>query len=856
MPSRRDFLKKVSLLAAGGGAAGSFPAAIQRAMAIDPAPGTTFLDAEHVVILMQENRSFDHCYGALRGVRGFSDPRAIDLPNGNPVWLQTNAAGETYAPFRLNITETKSTWMSCLPHSWPDQTAARNEGRHDGWLEAKASARAAYAGMPLTLGHYTREDLPFYYALADAFTVCDQNFCSSLTATTPNRLYLWTGTVRKEQTSESMACVRSSEVDYGSEATWTTFPERLEDLGISWRVYQNEISLPTGLSSEEESWLSNFTDNPLEWFTQYGVRFSPAHRAHLQAKRQELAAAQAALEEELKAAAPAQPPAELVKVSGTAKALLDKIDAELAQWSEEKWNALPAKAKALHQRAFTTNGNDPDFRKLEKLTYQDGGEERGMSVPKGDVLYQLREDVRTGKLPAVSWLVAPQLFSDHPDSPWYGTWYLAEALEILTKDPEVWKKTIFILCYDENDGYYDHVPPFVPPVPGRPETGAAPEELNAALDQVASSQENAYRQSHPKARIFAGPIGLGFRVPLVVASPWSRGGMVCSQVFDHTSILQFLEVFLSHKTGKAVRETNISPWRRAVCGDLTSVFRPWHGEKMDFPEPVIRGEFLKSIHQAKFRPVPTDYRRLTPEDIALARENPRGADFLPRQEPGTRPSCALPYELSVNGRRSADGKHFSITFAAGKERFGGRSAGAPFHVYAPGHPRMAGQDPDEYEHGNTRAYATRPGVKVSGDWKFDRFIDGLCHLRVHGPNGFFREFRAKATDPALDIKLSQPSPAEGGDEAGFLVRLTVTNHSAAAVQLTVDDPAYRTPARTFPLAAGGVETLQFSTAAASGWHDLHVRLEGSPHFLQRFAGRMETGKPGISDPAMDPAWRV
>src|ERR1700712_1963669 len=109
MDSRRDFIKKAALLAGATGFAGVLPASIQRALAIDPSPGTTWLDAEHVVILMQENRSFDHCFGALRGARGFDDPAAIKLPNGNPVWLQTNEDGETYAPFRLDIKDTRAT---------------------------------------------------------------------------------------------------------------------------------------------------------------------------------------------------------------------------------------------------------------------------------------------------------------------------------------------------------------------------------------------------------------------------------------------------------------------------------------------------------------------------------------------------------------------------------------------------------------------------------------------------------------------------------------------------------------------------------------------------------------------------
>src|SRR5258707_6790400 len=131
MDTRRDFIKKASMLAGAASLSGFLPTAVQRAMAINPAPGSTYLDAEHIVILMQENRSFDHCFGTLKGVRGFNDPRAIQLPNGNPVWLQSNHAGETYAPFRLDIRDTKATWMSSLPHSWDNQVNARNDGRFD-----------------------------------------------------------------------------------------------------------------------------------------------------------------------------------------------------------------------------------------------------------------------------------------------------------------------------------------------------------------------------------------------------------------------------------------------------------------------------------------------------------------------------------------------------------------------------------------------------------------------------------------------------------------------------------------------------------------------------------------------------
>src|SRR5688572_28608149 len=279
MDTRREFLKKATVLSAGIGFAGTLPPSIQRAMAINPPVGSTYLDAEHVVILMQENRSFDHCYGTLQGVRGFNDPRAIRLPNKDLVWLQSNSNGETFVPFRLNIKDTKSTWMGSLPHSWTEQVDARNEGKYDKWLEAKNSGRKAYQKMPLTLGYYNREDTPFDYALADAFTICDQNFCSSLTGTTPNRLYLWTGTIREQPNKDSYANVRNENVDYGDEraAHWKTFPERLEEHNISWKIYQNELSVGTGFEDEEDAWLANFTDNPIEWFAQYNVGFLEAY---------------------------------------------------------------------------------------------------------------------------------------------------------------------------------------------------------------------------------------------------------------------------------------------------------------------------------------------------------------------------------------------------------------------------------------------------------------------------------------------------------------------------------------------------------------------------------------------------
>ncbi|RYY22470.1 MAG: phospholipase C, phosphocholine-specific, partial [Chitinophagaceae bacterium] len=520
MDSRREFLKKAALVSGGTGLFQGLPASVQRALAIDPVAGSTYLDAEHVVILMQENRSFDHCYGSLNGVRGFRDPRAITLPDGDPVWFQKNADRQAYAPFRLNIKETKSTWTGSLPHSWTNQVDARNKGKYDKWLIAKPSGHKEFARAPLTMGYYNREDIPFYYALADAFTVCDQNFSSSLTGTTPNRLYLWTGTIRQEPNTNAYANVRNENVSYDAEVNWKTFPERLEDENISWKIYQNELSLPSGLTSEEDSWLANFTDNPIEWFSQFNVRFSATHRRYLAGLEPVLPSQIAALESKLstpdqndKATLP------IKKELAAKKMLLRQAQIVREQYSEKAFEHLSDRHKSIHSKAFVTNAADPDYRTISAYQYKDGDIDRTMNLPKGDVLHQFRKDVNSGELPTVSWLIGPENFSDHPGAPWYGAWYVSEVLDILTQKPEVWKKTVFILCYDENDGYFDHVPPFVPPDPHTPGTGIVSKNIDVDIEYVTIEQD---ARRKPKSECRDSPIGLGYRVPLVIASPWSR----------------------------------------------------------------------------------------------------------------------------------------------------------------------------------------------------------------------------------------------------------------------------------------------------------------------------------------------
>ena len=838
--TRRAFFIQAAQIAGGVGLAEALLSSIERASAIEGNPGSTYLDAEHVVVLMQENRSFDHAFGMLRGVRGFNDPRAVTLPDQNPIWLQTNAAGETYAPFRLNIKETNATWVGGLPHSWADQTDARNHGNCDKWLDAKPSSHEGCAGKPLTLGYYDRNDLPFYYALADAFTICDQNFCSSLTGTTPNRLYLFTGTIRAKQDAASVANVRNSDVEYNSMANWTTFPERLEDAGISWKIYQNEVSLPTGLSGEEDAWLANFTDNPIEWFEQYHVRFSKTFRTYAAKAVTTLPQEIADLDRKISAANGAEA-AKLTRERRARVSLLRMVTEAVEKFTDDAWAKLSQRERNLYEKAFTTNAADPDWRQLTTLRYRDGDTEREISVPKGDVLFQFREDVMQGKLPVVSWIVPPENFSDHPGAPWYGAWMVSEVLNILTHSPEVWKKTIFILTYDENDGLFDHVPPFAAPDPARPETGKTSDAEGTAVEYWPLERD---RERRPASDARGSSIGLGFRVPMLIASPWSRGGCVCSQVFDHTSVLQLLEKVLSHK-GKDVRETNISAWRRTVCGDLSSAFQPAPVRPADARPDNLkfsqRDEVVEGIDKARFKPLPAGYKKLSPAEIAEFRRDRLSVSWMPRQENGVRPSLPLPYELYAAGRLNADGRSLEITMEAGKKVFGDKSAGSPFHVYVPG--AFKGQ-----ANLRTRAYSVAAGKRLTDTWEMEGFENGIYHLCLCGPNGLLRELAGSAEDPPIDVSCAYPGTSSRltGD-----LNVVITNRDrerSYAFQIT--DHAYKNGNRSATVKPGESKPITLKLARSFSWYDFTVTITGSNLFARRCAGRVETGSAGYSDPAM------
>jgi phospholipase C len=850
MDTRRDFLKKAALLSGIAGMNGLIPASIQKALAINPSPGSTWMDAEHIVILMQENRSFDHCFGTMKGVRGFNDPRVIQLPNGNPVWLQSNEKGQTFAPFHLDIKDTKATWMSSLPHSWKNQVNARNDGKYDQWLNEKRNSIKEYADMPLTLGYYNRQDIPFYYALADGFTVCDQNFCSSLTGTNPNRLFFWTGTIRAEQHEDSRAHVWNEDMDYET-LHWKTFPEILEENEVSWKFYQNEVSIDVGFKDEEDQWLSNFQDNPLEFFSQYNIRLHGKHLIQVRKLIDSLPGEIDSLQKKIDSLQSSDPSKiKIQKELDVKKKTLSDAVKEVKEYNQEKFDALSSMDKNLHQKAFITNAGDPHYHTLEELSYDDNGTPRNLKLPKGDLFHQLRQDVKTGNLPTVSWIAAPENLSDHPSSAWYGAWYISELMDILTQNPEVWKKTIFILAYDENDGYFDHIPPFTAPHSGKSETGKVSGGMDTRVEFVTLQQEKD-RKGFPISYDRENSIGLGYRVPLIIASPWSRGGFVNSEVFDHTSTLQFLEKFLSNKTGKQIQASNISEWRRTITGDLTSVFKPSNPDEISKLDFVEKNSFMEAVYNAKFKMLPTGFKELTPEEVNVFRKDPYASLSMPKQETGIKPSNGLFYQLYADGKLNEAKNAFGIRFEASGKVFGKKALGSPFNVYAPGKYLHPDNGVPAFKDLRTWAFAVKSSDYLENFWPLNEFENNRYHLRVYGPNGFYREFNGSTQDPAIDIFCEYQTNKASNEKLTGNIEIIMHNPTSTPYRILIADNVCKNPPINTILHPNNENVIvPIDLSRHFGWYDISIKIIGNDIFEKRYAGKVETGEQGFTDPYM------
>jgi phospholipase C len=527
------------------------------------------------------------------------------------------------------------------------------------------------------MAYLDRQDIPFHFALADAFTICDAYHCSFIGSTDPNRYYMWTGYTGNDGAGGGPV-LGNDEQGYG----WHTYPERLEQAGISWKIYQDiGIGLDAGGSWgwTDDAFIGNYGDNSLLYFKQY------------------------------RGAAPGNP---------------------------------------LYDKART-----------------------GTNVASSGGYFDiLAADVRADRLPQVSWIVAPEAFTEHPNWPVnFGAWYIAKCLDALTANPEVWSKTALFITYDENDGFFDHlVPPYAPATGQGSSTVDVQLELFSGLGHV------------------PGPYGLGQRVPMFVVSPWSTGGYVCSQTFDHTSIVQFMEARFG------VREPNISPWRRAVCGDLTTAF--------DFSRSAAAVPALPNTDpdQPKDHDRHPDYRPKPPAKPAL-----------PTQEPGLRRARPLPYDLTADARVDSG---LRIDFASHG------AAGAHFLVTAAG-----AAAPWSYTVGPRASLSAT--IPVTGD--FD--------VSVHGPNGFFRQIKGSARR-GLDVQTRQQDDH---------VVLVLTNRGGSMVAATVSDGYGHEQAASYRIPARG--QVEHRAGTEHGWYDLSVTTQ-SAGYLRRVAGHVETGRTSTSDP--------
>jgi phospholipase C len=692
---RRKFLAATA-------AAMALPPSLARAVTIDAKVRTgTIKDVQHIVILMQENRAFDHYFGGLNGVRGFGDRFPIpvaDAPGRTnaTVWTQVDArpaearkgGPSLVGPFPLNTQQTFAHMrMEGTPHNWADAQNAWNDGRMGNWPEYKT----AHA-----MGHFEKADIPFQYALADAFTLCDAYHCSFQGGTNTNRLFLWTGTNDGEGKAGGPSISNTHDVlpkkpdDKSAIAyTWTTYAERLQKAGVSWRCYQDMAD--------------NFGDNPLIGF----------------------------------------------------QAFRDSIGGK--------------------------PGSDPALAALGVSTHH---------------LDALKADVLGGKLPQVSYIIAPSKDSEHPgpSSPAQGADYTARVIDALTADPKVWAKTVLLVMFDENDGLFDHVPPPAPP--SRDASGAL---LGASTVDTTGEYHMTRSPADPKAErdeLMGRTYGLGPRVPLYAISPWSRGGWVNSQVFDHTSVIRFVE------TRFGVMEPNITAWRRAVCGDLTSAFN----FKTPNDKPFAAGLPATKATADRAAALPGRTTPPTPPTITP-----------PVQAAGPRPSRALPYALEVNDIVTANA--IRLTFRnLGK-------AGAVFHVYD----RLHLDRPP-------RRFTVEAGKSLEGAWPVDAY-----DLWLIGPNGFHRHFMGAAGAPAPDTSLVL-TPKTG------VIEVVLRKPPGVVVTHNAYDPTAGKPT-TLGFERGLPMGQHWSLKPSHGWYDVTLRSTDG-RWLRRFAGRVELGGDSITDPAV------
>ena len=744
--NRRTFMQLMGLT--GAASLTTMKANIAKALGIAANSGTgTIQDVEHVVILMQENRPFDHHYGTLQGVRGYNDPRAIkiNLPlktgGTTPVSVFLQPAGaaniaagfavapdygnlggpsngvDVIPPFRVNPNGANPglTYLPGTDHSWQATHSCWNHGQYDKW---------PITNGPMVMSYNTRQDLPYHYALADAFTVGDAYHCAIMGPTNPNRMYLWSGCIGNvnylgsggtDGHGAGPATYNGLSVN-NAYWVWNTFPEVLQAAGVSWKIYQDlagQTFAPDFGDGTGNSFAGNFTDNSVLYFNQY---------------------------------LNAPPGSPLFDLGCTGTGIINLIPGENA--SQKAWLDW---AEHLFD----------DF----------------------------RQDVRSGNLPQVSWIVAPAGYTEHADWPVdYGAWYISQIFDILVSSPEVFSKTVFIVNYDEADGSFDHILP--PTVPASRAYGAS----------TVSIENEIVTTSTPH-----GPIGLGQRVPFLVISPWSKGGYVNSQVFDHTSTIQFIE----RRFG--VFEANISPWRRAVSGDLTSMFN-FASPNDAIPNLPATAAFLPPVDELAGGNVNTFIPSLGTVDIGI-----------PAQEKGVRRARALPYELNAFAVVNFSASTVLLTFA---------NTGTAAVVF-----QVRSGNPTDV----VRTYTVEGGKQLADTWN----VVSTYELSVYGPNGFVRFFQGSVGSGAANLNVSS-AYSKGGSGS---ISWSVSNVGSSQADVNVMD-AYTGNSVQQLLQPGESFGNELSLNKFHGWYDLIVTVAEDATLNYRLAGHVETGSDSFTDPAL------
>jgi phospholipase C len=743
--NRRNFLK-----AAGAGAAlSALPESIQRALAIQANSATgTIADVKHVVIIMQENRSFDHYYGTMPGVRGYSDRFPIPTVNGN-VWTQTGVSNELIQPYYLDPATFNGYWVGS-DHTWPTQHSGWNQGSMSAWPSAKS--------LNATMGYLEQGDLPFYRALASAFTICDAYHCSVLGPTQPNRLYAQSGTsganfgqgavIATEnawQINSYQIAGTAASTAIAEGLTWPTYAEQLQAAGITWKIY----------SAPDQN---SFGFNMNGAFATFRAAFA-------------------------------------------------------------QFNSTGFPATTPYSPSFETLSlpYGPLFKGYGNTVPTDDG------IPASGQLADMATDIANNALPQVSWIIVPQNYCEHPGisvSP-MGEWYVEQVLNTLTANPEVWAQTVLLFHYDENDGLFDHMPPPAPPSPigGLAATGYYGNSTVSTAGEYLTV--GSFPGDSAPFSADGSVIGLGIRVPMLVISPWSVGGFVNSQVFDHTSTLQFLD-----KVFGVSPNANITPWRQAVVGDLTSCFN------FSTPNNALP-TITAAPTQAQANAIQTSQQSLPTAPAPSA-----GSIALPTQPLALVPSKALPYKLHTSAVAN-----FSNEGLLELEFANTGTQAAVFHVYD----KLNLSTPP-------RRYTVEAGKQITDTWR--AFLNsnsagqaGFYDLWVLGPGGFHREFAGNVYSTSSG---ANPEVRVCYDEVNNGCYLTIMNTGTQTANVTVSANAYfATGPWTYTVAPGAQTEPSWSLVNCYGWYDFTlVSTDSFGTFTRRFAGRVETGKDSYCDPAM------